>query len=117
MPCPLPLAPIPALPGRRHLVQDSQVVIQQFCESRISAIERYVAFCVMFHAMAAASCRPLFRRGWDVARSQSNLRVATTASPVLSSDAVDEEDSQLDVAAFVALSLIGFRLRGFVNYF
>ena len=32
----------------------------------------------MFHAMAEASRSPWFHLPWDIARSQSNLRVSTT---------------------------------------
>lgn len=62
--------------------EDYQQVVQSFYECRIASIERYVAFCVFFHAMAERSRTPWFCVPWDMARSQSNLRVATTASPV-----------------------------------
>jgi len=65
----------------RH-AEDYQQIVQQFYECRIASIERYVAFCVFFHAMAERSRTPWFCVPWDMARSQSNLRVATTASPV-----------------------------------
>jgi hypothetical protein len=61
----------------RH-IQDLQVHVQQFYECRVAALERYIAFCVMFHAMAAKCSKPWFLTPWDMARSQSNLRVATT---------------------------------------
>ena len=59
---------------------------QTFYECRIASLERYIAFCVMFHAMAVQCHKPMFRVPWDIARSQSNLRVATTASPVSAVD-------------------------------
>jgi hypothetical protein len=59
-------------------IQDSQKLVQQFYECRIASLERYIAFCVMFHAMADRSRHPWLHPGWDIARSQSNLRVATT---------------------------------------
>jgi hypothetical protein len=62
--------------------EDYQQIVQQFYECRIASIERYVGFCVFFHAMAERSRTPWFCVPWDMARSQSNLRVATTASPV-----------------------------------
>lgn len=84
-------------------IQDSQKLVQQFYECRVASLERYIAFCVMFHAMADKSRHPWLHPGWDVARSQSNLRVATTgkleyygfcidwkfgiASPISASDA------------------------------
>lgn len=64
-------------------VIDRQVFVQQLYECRIASLERYVAFCVMFHAMADASCRPWFSVPWNISRSQSNLRVATTGSLVI----------------------------------
>jgi hypothetical protein len=65
---------------------DKQMLVQQFYECRVASLERYIAFCVMFHAMASASNKPVFQYPWDVARSQSNLRVATTASPISAGD-------------------------------
>jgi len=56
--------------------------LQQLYEGRVAALERYISFCVIFHAMAKECSHPWFRSPWDIARSQSNLRVATTASPV-----------------------------------
>lgn len=63
-------------------IQDLQVAVQQFYECRIASLERFLAFCVMFHAMAEKSCKPWFSSPWDIARSQSNLRVATTGACV-----------------------------------
>lgn len=71
-------------------VQDSQLFLQQFYESRVASLERYVAFCVMFHALAKEVNKPWLCMGWDLARSQSNLRVATTASPVSAGEAHEE---------------------------
>ena len=34
-----------------QVVQDMQVIVQHFYEGRIASLERYIAFCVMFHAM------------------------------------------------------------------
>lgn len=52
--------------------------VQYLYESRVASLERYLAFCVVFHAMAKHCSAPWFRAPWDIARSQSNLRVATT---------------------------------------
>ena len=49
-----------------------------FYEHRVASLERYIAFCVMFHAMAKDCKVPWLCTGWNTARSQSNLRVATT---------------------------------------
>jgi hypothetical protein len=63
-------------------LQDRLVHVERLYESRIAALERYIAFCVMFHAMADHCNKPLLLLPWDMARSQSNLRIATTASPI-----------------------------------
>eukprot|EP01038_Epipyxis_sp_PR26KG_P011709 gene11709-15674_t len=65
-----------------QLIQDQLVVVQRFYECRIASLERYISFCVMFHAMAEKCSRPLLLQPWDIARSQSNLRIATTACPI-----------------------------------
>lgn len=57
-------------------------ILQQFYECRIAALERYMSFCVIFHAMAKKSHAPWFRRSWNFSRSQSNLRIATTGTMV-----------------------------------
>ena len=44
----------------------------------MASLERYVAFCVMVHAMGESVHRPWLLVPWDMARSQSNLRIATT---------------------------------------
>ena len=75
-------------------IQDSQVTLQYFYESRVASLERYVAFCVMFHAMCSSVNKPLIMPTWDMARSQSNLRVATTASPVTASSGEHDEPSR-----------------------
>jgi hypothetical protein len=48
---------------------------------RYASLERYLAFLVVFHQMAAsvAAFTPL---AFDISRSQSQLRVATTAAPI-----------------------------------
>lgn len=61
-------------------VIDRQVYVQQLYECRIASLERYIAFCVMFHAMAVACHAPWLSVPWNVSRSQSNLRVATTGT-------------------------------------
>jgi len=61
--------------------------LQQFYESRVASLHRYVGFCVMFHAMAKHTRDPYLKVAWDMARQQSNLRVATTAAPIAASEA------------------------------
>jgi len=50
--------------------------------STASCAYRYVAFVVLFHAMAKSS-QPLLYWAWNIAFSQSSLRVATTAAPIV----------------------------------
>lgn len=60
---------------------DSSVKLLHYLyESRIASMERYVAFCVVFHTMAKQCSSPWFKVPWDISRSQSNLRVATTGT-------------------------------------
>ena len=64
-----------------------QLLVQVLSETRFDSLQRLCAFFVLFHAMGKAvadwwpraSCGLL---GYDMSRSQSILRVATTASPV-----------------------------------
>jgi len=64
-------------PVASHVVE-SQSYMQDFYESRIASVERYMAFCVMFHAMAASVSKPILRAPWDISKSQSNLRTNTS---------------------------------------
>lgn len=66
---------------------DHQELLQNLHESRYAQLQRFVAFCVMFHAMGARvrNFWPAISfgfLGYDMARSQSQLRVASTASPI-----------------------------------
>ena len=59
----------------------------QLYESRIASLERFVAFCVMFHEMGRrVQCfwakLSFGFLAYAMHRSQSMLRIATTASPV-----------------------------------
>ena len=55
--------------------------LERWHENRHASFERYIAFLVLFHQMAArvASFAPL---AFNISRSQSQLRVATTAAPI-----------------------------------
>lgn len=97
------------LDGAAQSVQDFQQVVQQFYECRIASLERYTAFCVMFHAMAEHCRHPWFCVPWDMARSQSNLRVATTASPIAAEGGGHKISQEVKkVAHDVAAALRGF---------
>jgi hypothetical protein len=60
---------------------DKTSSLELWYENRHASLERYVAFLVLFHEMAArvAAFAPL---NFDTSRSQSQLRVATTAAPI-----------------------------------
>jgi len=55
--------------------------LETWYENRYASLERYLSFLVLFHAMAhrVASFLPL---SFDTSRSQSQLRIATTAAPI-----------------------------------
>jgi len=61
--------------------------VQLLTETRFDSMQRFISFCVLFHAMGKA-CQDFWPRasfgalGYDMSRSQSIMRVATTASPV-----------------------------------
>jgi len=72
------------------LVQ-AQTVSCRLYESRVASLERFVAFCVLFHALAAkvAAWWPRWTFGvfrYRIDRTHSIMRVATTASPVSGAD-------------------------------
>jgi hypothetical protein len=94
-------------------VQSSQQTLQHLYEGRVASLERYVAFCVMFYYMAKACSSPILLKNWDMARSQSNLRVATTASPISAS--VDEGDMSSRETLRVMTRLV-HHLRGFTTH-
>ncbi|CAM9625015.1 unnamed protein product, partial [Discosporangium mesarthrocarpum] len=72
-------------------------VIQLFYECRAGMLDRYMSFCVLFHAMAKDCSSPWLRRPWDMAHSQSNLRVSTTASPVPANEIVGAKTFPADI--------------------
>ena len=72
-------------------LMEKQGQMQEIYEGRIASMQRLVAFLVMFHAMAkhVQDFWPKVSFGWlgyDMSRSQSIMRIATTASPVSGSD-------------------------------
>ena len=71
-----------------------QQLVQQLHESRFDSLQRLVGFFVLFHAMGRAVQRfwpaaSLGLLGYDMSRSQSIMRVATTASPVSGTEVRD----------------------------
>lgn len=97
-----------------QIVCQQSLITQQFYESRISSLHRYISYCVMFHSMASESHCPWGHKPWDYTRSQSNLRVATTASPIGAGNKHIEElprEIREKAKAFVT------KLRGYVLNF
>jgi hypothetical protein len=76
--------------------------MEHLFESRVASFERYVSMLIMFHAMAEKASRPWLLAPWDISRSQSNLRVATTACPV----SVEEDDESDELGMSMAGSSI-----------
>jgi hypothetical protein len=93
-----------AKPGITPFAQArSQHFSMELYESRIASLERFAAFCVIFHQMGKKvqdffprySCGVL---GYEMNRTQSIVRIATTASPV-SGDAVRDQMELMRVKA------------------
>ena len=66
---------------------EQQILVQALYESRFASMQRLVAFFVMFHEMGKTvqDFWPFVSfglLGYDMSRSQSIMRIATTASPV-----------------------------------
>ena len=64
-----------------------QSMVQVLSETRFDALQRYCSFLVLFHAMGKDvadwwTMASFGLLGYDMSRSQSIMRVATTASPV-----------------------------------
>ena len=74
---------------------DKTATLELWHENRHASLERYIAFLVLFHQMAArvAAFTPL---GFKVWRSQSQLRVATTAAPISAHEIQHAWDSDFD---------------------
>jgi len=70
---------------------ERQGQVQELYEGRFASLHRLVGFFVMFHAMAKEvqdfwPTVSLGMLGYDMSRSQSIMRIATTASPISGSD-------------------------------
>mmetsp|Transcript_20617 Transcript_20617/g.38443 ORF Transcript_20617/g.38443 Transcript_20617/m.38443 type:complete len:164 (+) Transcript_20617:299-790(+) len=79
------------LPKEVRQKLDKTQAIEHLFESRVASFERYIAMLVSMHAMAQHASKPWLLPRWDVSRSQSNLRVATTACPVCVEEGDDGE--------------------------
>ena len=72
-------------------LMEKQGQMQEIYEGRIASMQRLVSFMVLFHHMAK-TVQDFWPRvsfgllGYDMSRSQSIMRIATTASPVSGSD-------------------------------
>ena len=81
----------------------SQHFAQELYESRIASMQRFVSYTVMFHQMGkkVQDFFPKYSSGlmsYDMSKSHSIMRIATTASPV-SGDAVRDQMETLHVRA------------------
>jgi hypothetical protein len=81
----------------------SQHFAMELYESRIASMQRFVSYTVLFHRMGkrVADFFPKYSLGmmsYDMSKSHSIMRIATTASPV-SGDAVRDQMESLNVRA------------------
>lgn len=89
-----------------------QQLVQLLTETRFDSMQRFISFCVLFHAMgkAVADFWPRVSCGilrYDMSRSQSIMRVATTASPVAGTEVRDRlVEIQLHMKQLQAASTI-----------
>jgi len=74
---------------------DKTATQERWHENRHASFERYIAFLVLFHEMAArvASFAPL---AFNISRSQSQLRVATTAAPISAAEIQEKWATDFD---------------------
>ena len=76
------------------LISQSQYLSMELYESRVASMQRFVAMTVMFHQMGHR-VQSFFPKisfgllGYRMDRTQSNMRIATTASPVSGADVRD----------------------------
>ena len=68
---------------------EAQTTAMRLYESRVASLQRFVAFCVLFHALAkkVADWWPRWTLGlfkYRIDRTHSIMRIATTASPARS---------------------------------
>jgi hypothetical protein len=79
---------------------------------------RYVTFCTLFHSMAKAS-QPLLYWPWDTSFSQSSLRVATTAAPIVARNqttadlATSPQEATKGAEFFMALEALTVNCLGY----
>jgi hypothetical protein len=90
--------PDPNAPKSLESIQDvleAQSDLEQLMESRCLSLERLLAFLVTFHTMGTTvASLPLLR--FETDRSQSALRICTTAGPISASALVAEFEETRD---------------------
>ncbi len=83
-------------------VLGAEAVMKDLFEGRFASFERYIGFLLLFHAMAlrvSVTSWPL--PAWDISRSQSILRVASTAAPVSGAEVAHQLAGEPASMAFV----------------
>eukprot|EP00928_Gymnodinium_smaydae_P050535 TRINITY_DN3409_c0_g1_i2.p1 TRINITY_DN3409_c0_g1~~TRINITY_DN3409_c0_g1_i2.p1 ORF type:complete len:1634 (+),score=223.44 TRINITY_DN3409_c0_g1_i2:43-4944(+) len=73
---------------------DNQALHEHFYETRVAAHERLIAFFVLFHRMVKPISRVPFL-GFDMDRTESRLRVASTPAPVAMRERLKDDDNDL----------------------
>jgi hypothetical protein len=96
---------------------DEQKLVMRMYESRIGSLQRCVAFFVLFHAMAkrVADFWPSVSLGYlkyDIDRTHSIMRIATTASPV---SGAEVRDRTVELAKIKRLKNSKNKMLGFIK--
>jgi hypothetical protein len=96
---------------------DEQKLAMRLYESRIGSLQRCVAFFVLFHAMAkrVADFWPSVSLGYlkyEIDRTHSIMRIATTASPV---SGAEVRDRTMELAKIKRLKNSKHKMLGFVK--
>jgi hypothetical protein len=96
---------------------DEQNLAMRLYESRIASLQRCVAFFVLFHAMAkrVADFWPSVSLGYlkyDIDRTHSIMRIATTASPV---SGAEVRDRTVELAKIKRLKNSKNKMLGFIK--
>ena len=96
---------------------DEQNLAMRLYESRIASLQRCVAFFVLFHAMAkrVADFWPSVSLGYlkyDIDRTHSIMRIATTASPV---SGAEVRDRTVELAKIKRLKNSKSKMLGFIR--
>jgi hypothetical protein len=87
---------------RSQAVVALETPMKDLYEGRFASLERYIAWLVLFHAMALRASKSSWPLPpWDISRSQSILRVSSTAAPVSGAEVAAQLAGEAAPTAFV----------------